>query len=683
MPSPLNYAPLTQPLTLRAMTVRNRIMSTAHSSGFVLDGKPQEQYRLYQAEKAKGGIGLTMVAGTAAVTRDSPAGEAGHVDLTNDGVIPHLAAVAEAVRGHGAAVMAQLGHMGRRAVWDKDHWFPVIAPSPVREPVSRSFPKEMEDWDIRRVVAGFKAAARRCEAAGVQGVEIGATYSHLIEQFLSPLTNHRTDAYGGSLDNRMRFLLEILEEVRGAVGDGFVVGLRMPGDELKDGGLTLDDCLAIGRRCVDRGLVDYLSVIGGEAQDFVSHPTALPGMEYPVAPFLPIASAFKAALGIPIFHAQRITDLGTAARAVAEGHVDMVAMTRAHIADPHMMSKMLGGRLDDIRPCVGANMCIDRFYLHGQARCLHNPASGREATMPHVVVRSPRRRGAVVVGGGVAGLEAARVLAARGHQVTLFERAGRLGGQVNLAAIAPGREALRNIVDWLEAQVRKAGVEVALGHECSEADIESLRPDVVIVASGGFAHRGTFAGVELAVSTWDILGGRVDPGLDVLLHDDNSAHSAPSCAEFMAKRGARVEFVTPDRVMGEEIGLTKAALFRRELYRHGVVFTPDHTLVGIQTEADKLVAVLRNKYTGAEEERLVDQVVSDTATLPDDHLYRVLKPASRNLGALDHEALLDGRPQDLRAHPEGRFQLFRVGDAVAARNIHGAIYDALRLCKDL
>jgi 2,4-dienoyl-CoA reductase-like NADH-dependent reductase (Old Yellow Enzyme family)/thioredoxin reductase len=674
---------LLRPLTIRAMTIRNRVMSTAHSSGFVQDGKPQAQYRLYQAEKARGGIGLTMVAGTAAVARDSPAGEAGHVDLTSDDVVPHLAALADEIRGHGAAVMAQLGHMGRRAVWDKDHWLPVIAPSPVREPVNRSFPKAMEDWDIARVVAGFAAAAKRCEAAGVQGVEIGATYSHLIEQFLSPLTNHRTDAYGGSPENRMRFVLEVLSAVRAAVGAGFVVGLRMPGDELRDGGLTLDDCLAIGSRVVADGLVDYLSVIGGEAQDFISHPAALPGMEYPVAPFLPIASAFKAALDVPIFHAQRITDLATAARAVADGHVDMVAMTRAHIADPHIVRKMMEGRLDDIRPCVGANMCIDRFYVHGQARCLHNPAAGREATMPHEIRRAPHPRRAVVVGGGAAGLEAARVLGLRGHDVRLFEAESQLGGQINIAARAPGREALRNVVDWLESQVRKAGVAIELGIEADEARVSGLAPDLVVIATGGSPNLGWFDGTAHAVSTWDILSGRVAVAENVLLFDDNSAHAAPSCAEYMAKRGARVEFVTPDQAMGQEIGLTKAALFRRELYAAGVVFTPDHALVQVYPEGNQIVAVLRNKYTGTEEERLVDQVVADTATLPRDGLYTHLKGRSSNRGAVDLEMLIAGQPQAMATNQAGAFQLFRIGDAVAARNIHGALYDALRLCKDL
>ncbi len=423
------FETLLSPLTIKNITIRNRILSTAHSSGFVQDGLPQEQYLAYQEQKAIGGIGLTMVAGTSSVTPDSPGKEAGHVDVSSDDIIPHFQRLAKVVRQHGATVFAQIGHMGRRAIWDRDNWFPVLSASHIREPVNHSFPKEMEDWDISRVVKGFGDAAHRCELGDMQGVEVGGAFSHLVEQFLSPLVNVRTDKYGGSLDNRMRFLFEILSAMRDRVSSEFIIGFRMSADELRNGGITPDEGIAIARAVAERGLVDYLSIIAGEGENHISHPTVLPGMSYPVAPFLHIASAVKAEVNVPIFHAGRITDLNTAEQAVADGHIDMVGMTCSHMADPHIVTKLRENRADDIRPCVGANYCIDRFYVRGQARCIHNAATGRERSMPQVIVPMRSRvKKIMVIGAGPAGLEAARVCASRGHDVSLFESQNQMGG---------------------------------------------------------------------------------------------------------------------------------------------------------------------------------------------------------------------------------------------------------------
>jgi 2,4-dienoyl-CoA reductase-like NADH-dependent reductase (Old Yellow Enzyme family) len=419
---------------------------------------------------------MTMIAGTASVTPDSPNKEAGHVDLSSDEIIPYFQELAKVIRGHGATVMAQLGHMGRRAVWDRDHWLPIVSASDIREPTNHSFPKAAEDWDIRRLIKAFGEGASRCERGHMQGVEVGGAYMHLVEQFLSPLSNVRADRYGGALENRARFLFEVLESIREHVSDDFVVGARISGDELRRGGLNQSEAIWICRELEARGLVDYLSVMGGEAQDHISHPTAMPGMSYPVAPFLYLASAVKQEVGVPIFHAQRITDVNVAARAIADGHVDMIAMT-------HIVRKMAEGREEDIRPCIGANYCIDRFYIRGQARCIHNPAMGREQEIPYDFTPAPNRRKVVIVGAGPAGLEAARVCALRGHQTVLFERNNVTGGQIILAARAPRHEALANISQWLELQVRKLGVDVRLGVDADQTLILAEAPDVVIVAT--------------------------------------------------------------------------------------------------------------------------------------------------------------------------------------------------------
>ncbi|KTQ97713.1 N-methylproline demethylase [Aureimonas ureilytica] len=673
---------LLKPLTIRGVTFRNRVMSTSHAPGYGQDGKPQERYQLYHEEKAKGGIGLTMFGGSSSVAIDSPATPWAQISLTDDSVVPHFQSFADRVHRHGAKLMIQLTHMGRRTKDNTDNWMPTIAPSVRREPASRSVPKEMEKEDIQRVVRGFADAARRAREGQLDGCEISAAHGHLVDQFWSPSINQRTDEYGGSLQNRMRFGIEVLEAMREAAGEDFLIGIRMSGDEMVADGLTHEDLLTIATEYSRRGLVDFLNIIGGQARDHIAHAISLPNMSFPVAPFLFLPSAIKREVDVPVFHAQRVTDLATAARAVHEGHVDMVAMTRAHIADPHLVKKLQEGRADDIRQCVGAGYCIDRIYVGGDALCIQNAATGREAKMPHVIARTDGpRKTIVVIGGGPAGLEAARVSAERGHRVILFEKQPSLGGQINVASKGTWREALSGIPRWLQGQVTKLGVDIRLGAEASEAAVLAENPDVVIVATGGLPNLGHAKGAhEFAISTWDVLSGKVEPTGSILLYDEQGQHNASSTAEFMAKRGCLVEIATHDRMIGEEIGTTNQPIHIRELYKLGVMMTPNVELIEIYPEGNRLVAALRNTHTDAEEERVVDRVVVDYGTLPVDGLYFDLKAKSVNHGQIDQEALVEGRPQPKDG---AGFQLFRLGDAVAGRNIHAAIYDALRLCKDL
>lgn len=677
-----NADALLKPLQIKGLTIRNRIMSTSHAPGYGKDGKPQERYQLYHEEKAKGGIGLTMFGGSSSVAPDSPAAPWNQISVADDSVVPFFREFSERVHRHGAKLMIQLTHMGRRTKWDTEIWFAALAPSPRREPASRTIPKEMEDEDIARVVASFAAAARRCREGGLDGCEVSAAHGHLIDQFWSPSVNQRTDKYGGSLENRMRFGIEVLEAMRAAAGDDFVIGIRMSGDEMIADGLSQEDCLAIASEYARRGVVDFLNVLGGQARDHIAHAISLPNMSFPVAPFLFLPSAIKREVDIPVFHAQRVTDLATAARAVADGHVDMVAMTRAHIADPHLVKKLSEGRADDIRQCVGAGYCIDRIYVGGDALCIQNAATGREATMPHVIRKADVRRKVVVVGAGPAGLEAARVAAERGHAVVLFEKAKVAGGQIGIAAKGGWREALSGIPRWLVGQVTKLGVDLRLGTEATEDAILAEKPDVVIVATGGIASHGHAKGADAhAVTTWDVLSGAVEPTGSVLLYDEMGQHNAASTAELLAKRGCLVEIATHDRMVAEEVGTTNQPIHLRELYKLGVVMTPNMELIEIYPEGNRLIAALRNTMTDAEEERVVDRVVVDHGTLPVDDLYRGLKARSVNRGQTDQGAILRGEPQpfDLAAG----FALYRIGDAVAGRNIHAAIHDALRLCKDM
>lgn len=683
MPATLLRAndPLLQPYTITHLTLRNRIMSTAHEPNYHEDGMPKDRYRLYHVEKAKGGIALTMTAGSAVVSRDSPPAF-GNLLAYKDEIVPWLARLTDECHAHGTAVMIQLTHLGRRTNWNKADWLPVLSASPVREPAHRAFPKEMEDWDIERIVADYASAAERMKAAGLDGFEFEC-YGHLMDAFWSPATNQRDDIYNGSIDNRLRFTMRVLEAVRNAVGPGFLVGCRLVADEDWDKGLSKAEGLEICHRLKASGLVDFLNIIRGHIEHDAPLAKVIPVAGMQASPHLDFAGEVRAATKFPVFHAARINDVATARHAIAEGKLDMVGMTRAHIADPHIARKIAEGREADIRPCVGATYCLDRIYEGHEALCIHNPATSREAQMPHVVSRSegPRRKIAII-GAGPAGLEAARVSASRGHEVTLFEASGNPGGQIRLAAQARRRRELIGIADWRAGQCERLGVALKFNHLVEAADIRDLGADVVIVATGGLPQNITVEeGADLATSSWDILSGDVKPAEDVLLYDDNGAHPGMAAAELIAEAGAALEILSPERFFAPEMGGLNLVPYMKTFTERQVRITTMTRLRALKRQGNKIQAVLWSPYSETDSAtRLVDQVVVENATAPLADLYFDLKEESSNRGEVDYEAFVSGSPQTKRTNPSGSFQLFRIGDAVASRNIHAAIYDALRLC---
>ncbi|MFN0041588.1 MAG: FAD-dependent oxidoreductase [Alphaproteobacteria bacterium] len=676
------YDSLLKPLTINTITFRNRVFSSSHCPGYNKGGHITERYIRYQAEKARGGLGLAQCGGATGVSAENSY-HYGQINASEDWIIPEMKRLTSAIHDQGAACTIQLTHGGRRERWDSENWFPAFSPSCRREPIHRAFPAVMELHDIRRVQRDYAQAARRAREGGMDGVEMSFQSATLVEQFWSPAMNFREDEYGGSLENRVRFGLEALEEVRREVGRDYLLGIRMPGDEMLKDGLSQADCIAIAKIYAASGLIDFISVVAAQGSDAVSSALIWPSNWVPPAGWLPLASAVKAEIDIPVLHAARIADLPTANRAIADGHIDMVGMTRAFIADPHLLKKALDGREVDIRQCVGASYCVDRIISGHDTFCVQNGATGRESSIPHVIPKADVRRRTVVIGAGPGGLEAARVLAERGHAVTLFERDIATGGQINILSKAGWRGAMQGIQRWLDQQVNALGVEVHLGTEATADGVRALDPDIVVVATGGKPNPGWFKGRELATSTWDILADRVQPAETVLLYDENGAHQGPSCAEYLAKRGVKVEVVTPDRAPLLELGETTYGAFMKEMYQAGVVVTADQRLVHVYREGNKLVAVLANTYTQQEEERVVDQVVGECGTLPDDALYFALKPFASNGGEVDLRAAAAARPQAVESNASGAFQLFRVGDAWASRNIHAAIFDSLRICKSL
>ncbi len=681
---------LFQPLNINKLTIRNRVVSTAHAEVYATDGgMTTDRYVKYYEEKAKGGCGLCICGGSSVVSIDSPQSWWSSVNLSTDRIIPHFQNLADAVHKHGGKIMIQITHMGRRSRWDGENWPNLMSPSGIREPVHRATCKTIEEEEIWRVIGDFAQAARRAREGGLDGVELSAVHQHMIDQFWSPRVNQRTDQWGGSLENRMRFGLEVLKAVREEVGPDFVVGMRICGDEFHPDGLNQDDMKQIAKYYNDTGLVDFFGVVGSGCDTHNTLANVIPNMSYPPEPFLHLAAGIKEVVDVPVIHAQNIKDPNQAQRILEAGYVDFVGMTRAHIADPHLIAKIKMNQVDQIKQCVGANYCIDRQYQGLDVLCIQNAATSREYLgMPHIIEKTegPKRK-VVVIGGGPGGMESARVAAERGHDVTLVEKADELGGQITLAAKAPQRDQIAGITRWYALELERLGVDLRLGTAANADMIRDLKPDVCILATGGrpYLEQNPAWGAEegLVVSSWDILNGTVEPGKNVLIYDTICEFSGMSAADYLSSKGSLVEIVTDDIKPGVGIGGTTFPTYYRSLYEKEVIMSSDLLLDKVYREDDKLVAVLENEYTGQKEERVVDQIVVENGIRPNEELYYELKAESRNKGQIDVEALFDGRAQPVLSEVGEGMVLWRLGDCVSQRNTHAAIYDGLRLCKDL
>ena len=674
--------PLLQPLKIRHLNLKNRVMLSAHEPSYAEDGLPKDKYRFYHVERAKGGIALTMTAGSAVVSEDSPPAY-NNLHAYKDEIVPWLKKLTNECHEYETKVMIQITHLGRRTNWNHSDWLPVLSASPLREPAHRSFPKEAEDWDIERIINDYGLAAERMKEAGLDGVEIEA-YGHLLDSFWSPATNKRKDEFGGNIDNRIAFSMKVIDSVRARVGSDFIVGMRMVADEDWKIGLSKKEGFEIVKKINSTGKIDFLNIIKGHIDTDPALTKVIPIQGMPTAPHLDFAGEVKKMVNIPIFHASKINDISTARYAIESGKLDMVGMTRAHIADPYIIKKLMNNQEEKIRPCVGATYCLDRIYEGKDTLCIHNPATGREMSMPHLLKKKVSGlKKIIVVGAGPAGLEAARVCSEQGHSVTVFEASDKPGGQINLITRSKRRKDMAGIIDWRINICEANKVKFNFNSFASKEEILSENPDIVIIATGGIPNTDILnEGSDLVVSTWDILSGNVNIEDDVILYDDGGNYPGLQAAEMISSETSKLEIVTPERFFSPDIGGMNFVPYGKNFYEKNVKISLNSRVKSVFRKGNRLGVKISSDYSDLTFEKETSQVIVEHGTSPVDDLYFELKDQSKNLGQVDYKSLIKGLNKEIIKNKKGDFFLFRVGDAISSRNIHAAIYDSLRICKD-
>ncbi len=651
------YRYLWTPLQLGPVTTLNRVVFSAHLTNYARDGKPTEQHAAYYAARAAGGTGLIITEEHSTHPTDWPYEKLIH-GFHSD-VIPGYRMITEAVHRHRTPIFAQINHNGGQAS-SMFSRLPVWAPSPVADPLFREVPKAVTHAEIDEIVAGYALVAEHCAEGGFDGIELQCSHSSIVRGFLSPATNTRTDEYGGSLPNRTRLLVEIVRAVRRVIGNRLALGVRICGDELIDGGTTIDDAVQIAKIVEQTGQVDYINTSIGVATASLFMIEA--SMHIPPGYAMFIPSAIRKAVELPVVGVGRFKDPLQAERALAEGHCDLVGIVRGQIADADFVAKARSGATDEIRLCLSCNQeCVGRMGMNRWLGCIENPRTGREAEyvrrelegdlLPQSIALKPTPKNVMVVGAGPAGLQSAISAARAGHRVTVYEKHTEAGGQVRLAASVPNRAEFADMIRNQLAECRRLGVTIHYGVGVWPGFVDEHKPDHVIVATGAEPNRPWWVPADAAnvCDVRDVLEGTVEPSGDVVVIDEIGFHHATSVGELLADRGCSVEIITNGMVVGQDLGITldMENWWMRASAKH-IVQTTDLVPMGI----DGTTLNLLHHPTGSNVTRTPDWTVLAVPANPVEWLYNDLKAAGVSVQ--------------------------RVGDCLAPRRAHAAVVDGER-----
>lgn len=641
------YRYLWTPLQLGPVEVRNRIVFSAHLTNYARDGLATDQHAAYYGARAAGGTGLIITEEHSTHPTDWPYEKLIH-GFHRD-VIPGYRKITDAVHRHRVPIFAQINHNGGQASSMYSR-LPVWGPSPVADPLFREVPKAVTQAEIDEIIAGYALVAEHCAEGGFDGIELQCSHSSIVRGFLSPATNHRTDAYGGSLENRARLLVEIVAAVRKEIGGRLALGVRICGDELIEHGTTVDDAVRVAEIVEAAGHVDYINTSIGVATASLFMIEA--SMHVPPGYAMFIPSAIRKAVDLPVVGVGRFKDPLQAERALAEGHCDLVGVVRGQIADADFVAKARAGSTDETRLCLSCNQeCVGRMGLNRWLGCIENPRTGRESEGVGTIRLTSTPRSVMVVGAGPAGLQAAIAARRNGHRVTVYEKGAQAGGQVRLAASVPNRAEFGDMIRNQLTECKRLGVEVEYGVGVWPGLIDEKRPDHVIVATGAEPARPYWvpADVDNVADVRQVLDGSVEPFGDVVVFDEIGFHHATSTAEVLADRGCNVEIITPGMVVGQDLGITlDMENWWIRAGEKGIVQTTDLVPMGMEGRTLNLL----HHPTGTSLTRAPDWVVLAVHGQPVEWLYHDLQAMGVSVE--------------------------RVGDCVAPRRAHAAVVEGER-----
>lgn len=644
---------LFSPVRIGPVTLKNRIVFPAHLTNYAENHLPTSRHAFYYGERARGGAGLIITEEQSVHPTDLAYEKL--IDAFDPRVIPGYRQITYEVHRHGGKIFAQLNHNGQQGSSAYSR-IPLWGPSSIPDPLFREMPKAMEPEDIREVIRGFCLVAEHVIKGGFDGAEVQGSHSSMLRQFMSLLTNERTDEYGGSFENRMRFTVELMSALRRVTGGRIALGIRLSGDELVDGGLNLEDMKKVAAYLCDLKLVDFINT---SIANFSNLYMVEGSMHVPLGYGTYISAGLKEVANVPVFSAGRINAPAQAERILATGQADLVCVMRGQICDPEFANKALAGRHEEIRQCIACNQyCAARTGLNRNLGCLQNPIAGREETYGyHTVTKPVRTKKIMVVGGGPAGLEAAKEAARRGHKVTLYEREQSLGGQINILTKVSNREEFSDVIRNQTIEMRNFNVDIRLGTEVTAELVEREKPDAVIVAAGSEAGPCYIAGADkpYVMTFYEVLGGREVPGDRVLIIDDIGFHQAASTAEYLSLMNKKVYILTAGLYQVPDLMPTMDhALWYRRALDQGIEMINNSI---VRTIDDNSVTIF-NHYNG--QETVLEGITA---------------------------VVLAGHPQpreELYHQIKGKVpEVYRIGDSLAPRKIEHAVFDGFRLGRSI